>query len=97
MLMLGDTVELNIIEDEPKSMIIEFMDSDRAVAELIKDKLMGNASVEYAGVVKEHPDIGHPRLVVKSSKSARSLVLKALEEVQDDIKDLTSQLPKQKK
>ena len=90
-------MKLNIIEDEPKSMIIEFVDSDRAVAELIKDKLMGSASVEYAGVVKVHPEIGHPRLVVKSSKSARSLVLKALDEVQDDVKDLASQLPKAKK
>ncbi len=90
-------MKLNVIEDEPKSMIIEFVDSDRAVAELIKDKLMASSSVEYAGVVKEHPEVGHPRLVVKSSKSARSLVLKAVEDVQEDIKELASQIPKPKK
>lgn len=90
-------MKLNIVEDEPKSMIIEFVDSDRAIAELIKDKLMDSGSVDYVGVIKEHPEIGHPRLIIKSSKNARALIIKALDDVQEDIKDLMSQLPKQKK
>ncbi len=88
-------MKLNILEDETKSMIIEFVDADRAIAELIKDKLMEKADVEYAGVVKTHPEVGQPQLVIKSSKNARTLVLKALDEIEDDIKDLQSQLPKE--
>jgi len=90
-------MKLNIIEDEPKSMIIELIDADRGIAELIKDKLMGKSEVEFAGVIKLHPEIGQPRLVVKSSKNARTLIMKAIEELEDDIKDLGSQLPKESK
>ncbi len=90
-------MKLNILEDEPKSMIIEFVDSDRAIAELIKDRLLDKADVEFAGVVKTHPDVGQPRLVVKTTKNARTLILKALEEVEEEMKEIAAQLPKSKK
>ncbi len=90
-------MKLNIIEDETKSIIIEFEDADRGIAELIKDKLMDKSGVEYVGVIKTHPEIGHPRLVVKTDKNARALLVKALDDLQDDIKDFASQLPKAKK
>jgi DNA-directed RNA polymerase subunit L len=89
-------MELKIIEEEPKSIVLEFVNADRGIAELIKDRLMENKDVEFAGVTKEHPEIGMPRLVVKSSRSAKSLVLKAVEEVQEEIKELSSQMPKSK-
>ena len=66
----------------------------RQVEELIKDKLMQNKDVEFAGVMKTHPEIGQPRLIVKSGKNAKSLILKALGEVEEDIKDLSSQINK---
>jgi DNA-directed RNA polymerase subunit L len=91
----ADEMELKIIEDEPKSMILEFKDADRGIAELIKDRLTANKDVDFAGVIKEHPEIGMPRLVVKASR-ARSLVIKAVEEVQEEIKEMASQLPKAK-
>ena len=87
-------MKLNILEDEPKSIIIEFVDCDRAIPELIKDKLIRGKDVEFAGVVKEHPEASHPKLVLKSGKNARSLLLKALEDLEDDVKELSSQLPK---
>lgn len=87
-------MELKIIEDEPKSMVLEFVDADRGLAELIKDKLINSKDVEFAGVVKEHPEIGMPRLVVKSTKNAKTLVIKAVEEVQEEFKELASQMPK---
>ncbi len=88
-------MELKIIEDEPKSMILEFVEADRGLAELIKDRLINNKDVDFAGVVKEHPEIGMPRLVVKASKP-KALILKAIEEVQDEMKELSSQMPKSK-
>ncbi len=88
-------MELKIIEEEPKSIILEFGGADRGIAELIKDRLINNKDVDFAGVVKEHPEIGQPRLVVKANK-AKALVLKAVEEVQDEIKEFSSQLPKSK-
>jgi DNA-directed RNA polymerase subunit L len=90
-------MKLNILEDETKSMIIEFVDSDRAIAELIKDKLMNKADVEFAGVMKTHPEVGHPRLILKTTKNARALILKALEEIEEEVDDMAKQLPKETK
>ena len=87
-------MKLNIIEDEPKSLVVELIDADRGIAEMIKDKLLGNKDVDFVTVMKEHPEVGKPKLIVKSSKNARSLVLKAVEELQDDIKELSSKIPK---
>jgi DNA-directed RNA polymerase subunit L len=87
-------MKLNFVEDEAKSLIIEFVDVDRSLPEMIKSKMLDDKDVEFVGVVKERPDINTPKLIVKSNKNARSLVLKAVEELQDDIKDLASHLPK---
>ncbi len=89
-------MEVKVIEDEPKSFVLEIIGADRGIAELLKDKLMKSKDVEFAGVVKEHPEIGMPRLVIKSSKNAKSLVLKAVEEVQEDFKEIAAQMPKAK-
>ena len=87
-------MKLNFVEDETKSVVIEFVDADRSVPEMIKSKLIDDKDVEFVGVVKEHPDINKPKLIVKSTKNVRALILKAVEELQDDIKDLASSLPK---
>ncbi|MHB1830707.1 MAG: RpoL/Rpb11 RNA polymerase subunit family protein [Candidatus Micrarchaeaceae archaeon] len=87
-------MKLNFVEDEAKSAVIEFIDADRSVPEMIKSKLIDNKDVEFVGVVKEHPDINKPKLIVKSTKNVRTLILKAVEELQEDIKDLASSLPK---
>ncbi len=87
-------MKLNFVEDETKSLIIEFIDVDRSLPEMIKSKLLDNKDVEFVGVVKERPDINTPKLIVKSDKNARTLVLKAVEDLEDDIKTLSSHLPK---
>ncbi|MDE1823893.1 MAG: hypothetical protein KGI00_01110 [Candidatus Micrarchaeota archaeon] len=87
-------MKLNFIEDEAKSLTIEFEGFDRGIPDLIKDRLLESKDVDFAGVVKEHPELGNPRLVVKAEKNARHLVLKAIEEVQEEFKELASQVPK---
>ncbi len=87
-------MKLNIIEDEPKSMIIELLDADRGIADLIRDNLAKRSDIDFVSVVKIHPDVGQPRLVIKSNKNVRTAVLKALEEVQDELEEFSKQLPK---
>ena len=87
-------MELNFVEDDAKSLVVEFVDVDRSIPDVIKANLMDSKDVEFVGVVKEHPDIARPKLIVKSSKNARSLVLKAIDELEDDIKGISSSLPK---
>lgn len=87
-------MKIKIIEDEPKSLIIEFEGYDRAVPELLKNRLMESKDVEFVSATKEHPELGWPRLMVKSSKGAKALVLKAIGEVEDEMKELASAIPK---
>ncbi|MCL5419888.1 MAG: hypothetical protein M1354_03360 [Candidatus Marsarchaeota archaeon] len=86
-------MKISIIEDEPKSLIIEFDGADRGIADIIKGRLTESKDVEFVSVVKEHFEVGKPRLVVKSSKNAKALVLKAIEGLEDDLKKLSSQVP----
>ncbi|MDE1856308.1 MAG: hypothetical protein KGH49_03695 [Candidatus Micrarchaeota archaeon] len=85
---------VKIIEDESKSLIVEFEGMDRAIPELIKSKLLESKDVDFVSATKEHPELGWPRLIVKSSKSAKSLVLKAIDEAQEEIKEFASAIPK---
>ncbi len=87
-------MKLNLIEDEKESLIVEFEDVDRGIPDLIKGKLLENKDVSFASVVKEHFEVSKPRLVVKSEKNAKTLVLKAIEDLEDELKELQSQVPK---
>ncbi len=87
-------IKVNIIEDESKSFVAELVGADRSVAELIKEKLSENKEVEFSSVEKDHPETGDPRIVVKSSKNAKGLVLKAIEQAEEELKDIEGEIPK---
>ncbi len=87
-------IKVNVIEDESKSFVAELVGADRSIAELIKEKLSENKDVEFSSVEKDHPETGDPRIIVKSSKNAKGLVLKAIESVEDDLKELEGEIPK---
>ncbi len=87
-------MKIKILEDEAKSITIEFEDVDRSIPDLICGRLQEDSDVDFAAVVKEHPETGKPKLIVRSGKNAKKLVLKAVEEVQDQVKELAAQLPK---
>ncbi len=87
-------MKLNLIEDKKESLIIEFEGVDRGIPDLIKGKLLENKDIDFVSVVKEHFEVSKPRLVIKSEKNAKPILLKAIEELEDDLKELQSQLPK---
>lgn len=87
-------MKVNVIEDEPKSLIVEFEELDRSIPDLIRAKLEENKDVEFASVVIDHPEVNKPRLTVKASKSPRGQVTKAIEKLQEELEDLEKQLPK---
>jgi DNA-directed RNA polymerase subunit L len=87
-------MNVKIVEDEPKSIVIELEGFDRGIAELIKEKVSESKDVEFASVEKDHPETGFPRLVVKASKNAKGHVVKAIEALQEEIKELEKEIPK---
>ena len=64
------------------------------MVELIREKVAQSKDVEFASVEKDHPERAMVRLVVRSTKNARTVVLKAIEELQEEVKELSAQIPK---
>lgn len=85
-----------VIKNDAKELRIEFESGDLTVPDLIAGALLKNDSVEFAGVEKEHPEVGRPLLVVKSKRSARGDLLKAIEGLDEEFEDLKGQLSKKK-
>lgn len=87
---------MKIVKNETKELQLEFDSGDLTVPDLVANELLKSSSVEFAGVMKEHPEIGKPLLVVKSKKSARSDLLKAIENLDGEFESLKEQFSKKK-
>ncbi len=90
-------MKINVKKDEGKELQIEFEAPDLTVPDMIAKELLTSDSVEFAGVLKDHPEVGKPLLVVKSKKSAKSDLVKALGNIDEAFTDLKSQISKTKK
>jgi DNA-directed RNA polymerase subunit L len=87
---------IKIIKDESNEVWLEFQDGDLTIPDLIASALLEKGNVEFAGVRKDHPEIGKPILVVKAKKNAGEELLKSIQELEENIKELESQLSKKK-
>jgi DNA-directed RNA polymerase subunit L len=90
-------MKINVKKDEGKELNIEFESPDLTVPDMVAKELLTHDSVEFAGVLKDHPEVGKPLLVIKSKKSAKSDLLKAIESIDENFTDLKSQISKTKK
>jgi len=89
-------MKINIKKDEGKELDVEFETPDLTIPDLIASELLTNDNVEFAGVSKDHPEVGKPLLVVRSKKSAKSDLLKALQSIDEQFTELKTQLSKKK-
>ncbi len=84
------------IKNETKELQLEFENGDLTIPDLLAAELRENDGVEFAGVTKDHPETGKPLLVIKSKKSAKSDLAKAIEKLDKEFEDLKDQLSKKK-
>jgi DNA-directed RNA polymerase subunit L len=89
-------MKINVKKDEGKELQIEFETSDLTIPDLIANELLANSNVEFAGVSKDHPETGKPLLVIKSKRSAKTDMAKALEGIEEKFTELKEQLAKKK-
>ena len=87
-------MKINITEDDSKGFIVEFDGADRSIADLIKNKLSDKKEVKFVTVVKDHPEVANPKLVVKAGKNPKALIEKAIDEIQGELKEFEGMLPK---
>lgn len=87
-------MKMTVIKNESNELIVEFDTKDTTIPDLIASQLLQNESVEFAGVSKEHPEVGTARLALKTEKKKASTVFaKALEEIEENISAIQKQLP----
>lgn len=84
-------MDLTVRTHEKGKLDIEFIDERKTVLYLIKERLLEEDNVETATVHTDHPQLGHPRMVVHTSsgkpetalRKAAAAARKDLDELED--------------
>ncbi|MBI2543332.1 MAG: hypothetical protein HYW24_04045 [Candidatus Aenigmarchaeota archaeon] len=86
-------MELNKVEDNDKRMIVEFEDESIAFANMVKDVLWEDASIKEAAVIREHPYLSKPKILVVTSRgSPKTALEKATGNLLDKTKEFKEEL-----
>ncbi len=90
-------MDMKVLKNESKELMIEFGDGDLTFPDLLAHELMGDSDVTFAGVTKDHPEVGKPVLVIKTGKKGASAALEsAIERVEGNVKELKASVSKKK-
>lgn len=89
-----DVMKMNVIKNESNELIVDFETGDLTIPDLVANQLLQMDGVEFAGVSKEHPEVGKARLALRTKgKKAGTLFAKALDEIEENITALQKQIP----
>lgn len=87
-------MKMSVVKNEGNELIVDFETSDYTIPDLIASQLQQNDDVEFAGVAKEHPEVGRPRLVIRTNKkNPRAALEKALKQLDETISELKASIP----
>lgn len=90
-------MKIRVIKDEGKELEVEFDTKDMTIPDLLAAELLQNDDVDFAGVSKDHPETGKPVLKVKTSKKkAADVMVKALENIEENFTKLKVAVGKSK-
>ena len=90
-------MEIKVVKDEAKELVLQFGTKDLTIPDLLAHELLGDSDVTFAGVSKEHPEVGEPLLVVKTNrKKAVDAVTSAIDRINDSIKEMRAGVSKRK-
>lgn len=90
-------MEIKVLKNESKELVIEFESSDLTFPDLLAHELLNDSDVSFAGVSKDHPEVGKPTLVIKTSKKSASSALDgAMDRIGKNVKELKSGVSKKK-
>jgi len=86
-------VEVKVDMKDKHHAEITFVDEDISMVQAIRKVLSESDDVSFAGVLLEHPEVGHPKLIVKTKKgNPASLVAKAAGKVAKEAESLAKKL-----
>ncbi len=83
-----DLMELKVVKQGEKKLLLELNGETIAFAHLLKDELWKDGSISEAAAVKEHPYLSEPKvLAVTSRGSPKSALEKASERIVEQTKE----------
>lgn len=88
-------MDINVRSHEGDKLDIEFVGERKTVLYLLKEHLLADDKVTTATVLTDHPQLGHPRLIVRTNsgkpetslKRAASASRKAIDGLEDAFLD----------
>jgi DNA-directed RNA polymerase subunit L len=90
-------MDIKAIKEESKELMIEFDTGDLTIPDFIAHELQNDNDVTFAGVNKDHPDVGKPILVVKTNrKKAADAVSSAIGRIKENIQEMRAGIAKKK-
>ncbi len=90
-------MEIKVIKNEGKELMLEFETKDLTIPDLIAHELLNDNDVTFAGVLKDHPEVGKPMLVVKTNrKKAVDAVSSAIDMIGESIKEMRAGISKKR-
>lgn len=97
MRIFDDFMDIKVIKNESKELVIEFQSKDMTMPDLLAHELMNDSDVAFAGVAKAHPEVGRPVLTIKTTKKAATSALEsAIGRISDNIDSVRSGISKKK-
>lgn len=86
-------MDYKILKDDENELMVEFNSPDLTIPDLVANTALEDSKVTFAGVYKEHPDVGNPQLVIKTKgEKAAEAFKRALNKIESSIKDMKKQL-----
>jgi DNA-directed RNA polymerase subunit L len=81
-------MDLKVVKEDEKTLILELKGESISFANLIGDELWNDKSVSEAAHIKEHPYLSEPKVFVKVNKgSPRTALEKAATRIEDQAKE----------
>ncbi|MDD5022880.1 MAG: RpoL/Rpb11 RNA polymerase subunit family protein [Candidatus ainarchaeum sp.] len=85
--------EINVIKNDKETLEIEILNCDEGIGEAIVNRLK-EKDVEFTAYKKEHPFDKGIKLIVKSKKGPKKILLSTINEIVKEIGDFKKQVEK---
>ena len=61
-------MEIKVDKKDKTHVEITFVGEDIAMVQTMREYIVEDDNVEFAGVIKDHPEVGNPKLILKVKK-----------------------------
>lgn len=92
-------MEINVLEETKKRILVEVKGENSAFCNAIKKELTNDSHVKIASFKVEHPLVSSPKIIVETDgkEEPRKALEKAVEKLQKQAKDMKSSFVKEVK